>query len=64
MAKMTKEQTAKFNELYDAVINWGEGEDCWGMFSELSGENGELDKLATCVEYGRIGFFEIDGSYL
>ena len=60
MAKLNKEQTAKFNKLYDTVLNWGEGENCIGLFEVFGGN---LDRLTTCVENGDMEILCFDGCY-
>lgn len=60
MAKLNKEQTAQFNKLYNEVLHWGEGEYCIGMFEVFGGN---LDSLATCVEYGSVEILYFDGCY-
>ena len=48
MAKLNKEQTAKFNKLYEVAVNWGEDCGiCTGIFSELNPDNVNLQNLAT-----------------
>lgn len=60
MAKMTKEQTKKFNELFKTTITWGEGEICNGLFEEF----GKLNQfLSTCIEGDSMEILEFDGSY-
>lgn len=62
MAKMTKEQTARFNELFETTMNWGDGVDCIGLFEEFGGMN---DNLGTRVfEGGDIDILEFNGEYL
>ncbi|MGL5306464.1 MAG: hypothetical protein ACRC9Y_09980 [Aeromonas veronii] len=60
MAKMNKEQTTKFNKLFETTINWGDGENCVGLFEEFGGIN---DKLATCVDGDSIEILNFDGCY-
>ena len=55
--KLNKEQTKRFNYLYDVAVEWGEGENCNGLFEEFGGQ---LENLATCVENGDIQILEGD----
>lgn len=59
MAKMTKEQTAKFNSLFEDTLNWGEGT-CTGLFDFL-GKN--LEDLATEIDGDDLQILEFGGSH-
>ncbi|QMV28740.1 hypothetical protein AP1_0022 [Aeromonas phage AP1] len=61
MAKMNKEQTAKFNSLFEDTLNWGDGSTCTGLFDCLGGPN--LGYLATEVDGDDLQIFEFTGSY-
>lgn len=65
MVKLNKEQTAKFNKLYEVAVNWGEGCGiCTGIFGELDPANLNLQKLATeDVGSGVLEILEYDGNY-
>lgn len=60
MAKMTKLQTEKFSQLFETTLNWGEGDNCTGLFEEFGGDN---EYLATCVEDGYLQIFEYNGNH-
>lgn len=69
MAKMNKEQSAKFDKLFDTTMNWGDGENCNGLFvgilpSDVDHESHELYYLTTCVQEcdGQIEILSFDGS--
>ena len=64
MAKLNKEQTAKFNKLYEVAVNWGEDCGiCTGIFSELNPDNVNLQNLATEDVGGVLEILEYDGDY-
>ena len=64
MAKLNKEQTAKFNKLYETSVNWGEGNGpCTGLFAELAPESANLNYFATEVVDGYLEILESDGPY-
>ena len=65
MAKLTKEQTAKFNKLYEAAINWGEDcGTCTGLFAELSPQAVNLKNFATeDVGNGYLEILAYKGTY-
>ena len=64
MAKLNKEQTTKFNKLYEVVVNWGEDCGiCTGIFSELNPDNVNLQNLATEDVGGTLEILEYDGNY-
>lgn len=60
MGKMTKEQTNKFNKLWEETLDWGDGDNCIGLFREF-GSN--LEPLATCTDEGNIEILAFNGSY-
>lgn len=53
--KLNREQTKRFNHLYNEVMEWGEGDNCNGLFREFGDQ---LENLATCVEDGHIQILE------
>lgn len=64
MAKLNKEQTVKFNKLYEVTVNWGEDCGiCTGIFSELNPDNINLQNLATEDVGGVLEILEYDGGY-
>ena len=65
MAKLNKEQTAKFNKLYDVAVNWGDDCGiCTGIFGELDPTNLNLQNLATeDVGDDILEILEYDGAY-
>ena len=65
MAKLNKEQTAKFDKLYEVAVNWGEDCGiCTGIFGELDPTNLNLQNLATeDVGDGVLEILEYDGAY-
>lgn len=64
MTKLTKEQTTKFNKLYEIAINWGEDcGTCTGIFSELDPENVNLKNLAIEDVGGSLEILEFTGNY-
>ena len=64
MAKLNKEQTAKFNKLYETSVNWGEDNGpCTGLFVGLAPESTNLTYFATEVVGDYLEILEYDGSY-
>ena len=64
MAKLNKEQTAKFDKLYDVAVNWGEDNGpCTGLFAELTAGNTNLNYFATEVVGDYLEILEYDGTY-
>ena len=69
MAKMNKEQIAKFNNLFETTLKWGNDSNCTGLFSKLLTneieETHNLYYLATCVqeEDNQIEILEFKGEY-
>ena len=64
MAKLNKEQTVKFNKLYDVAVNWGEDNGpCTGLFAELAAGNTNLNYFATEVVGDYLEILEYDGAY-
>lgn len=62
---MTKQQSARFDKLYNDTINWGDEEEygiCTGMFEEF-GEN--LEYLSTGIDSSSntLGIYEFNGSF-
>ncbi len=55
MAKLTKEQNAKFDRLFNDTIYWGDEDECGqcsGLFAGAFGEN--LEKLSTGVNEDKL----------
>lgn len=64
MAKLNKEQTAKFNKLYEVAVNWGEDCGiCTGIFGELEPNNINLQNLATEDVGGVLEILKYNGDY-
>lgn len=68
MAKFTKEQNQKFNKLFETTIDWGENENCTGLFCDILAnyidhESHNLYYLTTCVQeaHSQIEVLEFDG---
>lgn len=58
--KMTKEQSLKFDKLYETTLSWGDDSNCIGLF-EPFGKN--LEWLTTCVQGDNMEILDFDGSY-
>ena len=65
MAKLNKEQTEKFNKLYEVAVNWVEDCGiCAGIFGELDPANLNLQNLAIeDVGDDILEILEYDGAY-
>ena len=62
--KINKEQTLKFNKLYEVAVNWGEDcGPCTGLFAELAPESKNLNYFATEVVGDYLEILESDGPY-
>ncbi|QQG33878.1 hypothetical protein ZPAH1_orf00116 [Aeromonas phage ZPAH1] len=69
MAKMTKEQSTKFDKLFEDTIDWGYDDNCIGLFDQLLSddidpESHNLYYLTTCIneENQQVEILEFDGS--
>ncbi|ADQ53369.1 hypothetical protein 65p361 [Aeromonas phage 65] len=69
MAKMNKEQSKQFENLFETTVCWGDDENCNGLFVELldssvDHETHNLYYLTTCVQEdnNQIEILEFDGS--
>lgn len=52
---MTKDQSDKFNKMFETTINWGDNENCIGLFANLLPDDVEQEShnlyyLTTCVQ--------------
>lgn len=68
MKRLNKEQSKKFDDLYSTTLNWGNDENCIGLFcklldSDVEWESSNLYYLTTCMREDRnqIEVLDFDG---